>query len=447
MARADWDDLEGGSRRHQSPSRRHKHSSSSSSRRPASKHASSSSRPDGRRHHGRRREASPSSHGKRSSGGRNRSRGEPRDPILARTSPNATFDSPPSPPITKPARRLDEFDDADAAVAFEWDQDDGVLEKKVSVEVEEFLRSNGLAGSAAYDLRALRQEVDRAIASGEWDEQIMRDESDGGYDAEGDVYFSRGAESANPRSPSFVSPTLSRASSFVSRQSFSRQSSFKGSPSRASMVLGSEFDERAQKLSRFEQASSRRIEKAVLDAERRRAEEEEAARLEQELHDLRPPRPMPTPISDLRQVLGWLERHVPGTAAEHAERRQQAIEASRRKDETGTPGSGGGIARFRTRPAGRLSVAGDDGVAAAAAAVAGDGEAQSGAGVTGLQTPVAEGRTWLEQLRADVEKDAHSGGGSVWQRQALLEAAALDVRRRDPARPLPRARLHLRANS
>lgn len=254
-------------------------------------------------------------------------------------------------PIAKPAAHLDAFaHDTEAPAGYGEDEINGV-----DPEAEAYLRKQGLAGAGAYDLGRLRREMDVCIAEGGW----------------------------QPREPTGNAGTR-----------------FGRSPA--------DLDERSELLRQsasFASGSMSRNDAAA----RAGARHEE---LTQELRGERPRRPLPTPISDLKQVLGFLERHAPESSDEVFARI-----AERRAETKAIDDAGGGLGRHHRR---RISLDKTGELSAAADHLA--AFAQMGGG----RPPAAERRSSVQAASLGYDDLGVVEGATAWETQSLLEAAALE---------------------
>jgi hypothetical protein len=217
----------------------------------------------------------------------------------------------------------------------------------VDPESEAYLQNLGLMGAAVYDLGGLRREMDRRIAGGTWEE-------------------------VDTLTPSWASNA-------------------RGLDERSRQSLSSGIGPRAR-----EAAAARHSERH--------------AQLTQEIMGERPPRPLPTPVSDMRQVLGFLERHAPESSeeifariAEHQAEAQAIDEAE------------GGIGRHRRRS----TV--DDGFTKQLQMAEGLAQFGRQAAAAGLEEQ-KRNRHPLPDGYTDPELD----GSSAWERQAMLEEATIE---------------------
>lgn len=159
----------------------------------------------------------------------------------------------------------------------------------------------------------------------------------------------------------------------------------------------------------------------------------------------------------MEQVLGWLERHIDPEQVAATTQQRQAEEAEKKQAQKPESELEKGLLGWKKRASQRVSKTEDSEAGAKGGAKEGGGgvlkKALSGRAL-GQATRVPQGptqaqeRQWLADLRRDVESDAPPPAesmGSVWARQATLEAeartdAAARRRERDEARSLQKQR-------
>ena len=285
-------------------------------------------------------------------------------------------------PVQRPAARLDAFD-ADNTETF-VDERSPVVDETVN----KYLRREGLGGAALCDLRRFLQEVEASVTS-------CSDVELGGLD-----------------------DALTYGETFI----------------RVGGRSTSTFEDKARKLSE-KHAVMRKVSTAESDAEVR-------DRAMAAFEAVRPVRKMPTSVSDIEGLLGWLDRHIdPEQLAQKQKERNflESLEKRRRPVESRVEK---GLLRWRKRAAQRLlaKARGDEwqqqeqreptaSRASRASRTAGRRSTQGGGGGGGGgAADAAKGRTrgWLVDLRKQVEAESSSPGAgeSIWERQARMEVEA-----------------------
>ena len=303
---------------------------------------------------------------------------------------------------------------------------------KIGELAEHFLQEAGLGGAAVYDLRALEQETNVRLASATDDE--LGNEEDELLALQGGLH--PGAESvsrqnsfavnrqnsfASRRQGSFVASrqnsfAIKRQNSFASsRQSSfggSRASSFKGSRQSSVSVLGddaapNDFEQRAQRLADRRSVSTKdSLEEAQL-------------RVAVAIDKKRLPHPRPTPISDMEQVLSWLDRHLTGA---------ELIVAAQHQEEAIQNGSGmeGMLAAWKKRAARKV-------VERNSTATGGKHVVASPVWSGSPASPQGDDGKWLADLSKEMDNEAiPEAQADVWERQRALEVRiAAQIEQRD----------------
>lgn len=200
---------------------------------------------------------------------------------------------PPKPvhePIAQPAAQLDAFDMTAA-------ENETFAAVAIDEEADDFLRMEGLAGASLCDLRRFEQEVAAEVI-------VASNEELGGL-VEALMIGPRASESfahgsSMSKKPKDGESFHSRSMSFGGRKSLAG-GSFSSSSSLARRGPSSGFEDKAKRLSE-KHANMRAVSTAASEAELRRAAK--AA-----IDALRPPRPVPTAVSDVEQARSPLISH------------------------------------------------------------------------------------------------------------------------------------------
>jgi hypothetical protein len=348
---------------------------------------------------------------------------------------------------------------------------------------EEYLHANGLNGASVYDLRSLEREVDADLASADDDDLVPFEDDEleellspqpregnangsGSFDSYGGSFKNLGsalsgasfrsrasrasasfrnrnsrASGGSFRSRPSSSPGMSRPSTATSRfrmvassSSFvSRASSF----SRTSRTpetdrSGADDEGFAARLSRLERHTGDKLTRGV--STRASAEEEERLAAEK-LDRKRPEMPRPTPVSDLRQVLGWLDKRL--SPERIAAARASASESSPPKIDPKAAGIEGMLSKWKTRAVDKASARN---LRASVMSLTAEEEAAAAARGSG-----GNGDGWLAELMGELQSEIQDspqkeGRQSVWDRQSELELSVdAKIRQRKEERRTRRA--------